>query len=82
MEVSSLGVKLALQLLAYTTAMATPDVSHTCDLYCSLPQHQILIPLSEARNQTHILMDPTLIPNLLSHNRNSPNIPSKTQDFV
>ena len=32
MEVPRLGVKLELQLLAYTTAMATPDLIHICDL--------------------------------------------------
>ena len=30
MEVPRLGVKLELQLLAYTTAMATLDLSHVC----------------------------------------------------
>ena len=43
---SQAGVKSELQLLAYTTAMATPDPSHVCDL------HRILNPLSEARDQT------------------------------
>ena len=32
-------------------------LSHIFDLHCSLRQHQILNPLSEARDQTHILMD-------------------------
>ena len=40
---------------AYTTV--TPDPSHICDLYRSLGQVQILNPLSEARNWTHILRE-------------------------
>ena len=50
MEVPRLGVELELQLLAYTTASATQDLSHICDLHLSLQQHQILNPLSEARD--------------------------------
>ena len=42
---------------AYTTAKATPDPSHICDLHCSLKQYQILKPLSKARVQTHILTE-------------------------
>ena len=34
----------------YTTARATPDLSHICDLPHSLWQCQILNPLSEARD--------------------------------
>ena len=45
------------QLLAYATATATRDLSRVCDLYPSSWQHRILNPLSEARDQTHILMD-------------------------
>ena len=33
MEVSVLGIKSELQLLAYTTATATLDPSHVCNLY-------------------------------------------------
>ena len=42
-EVPGLRVELQLQLPAYTTATATPDLNHTCDL-CLLPmwQQQIL----------------------------------------
>ena len=50
MEVPRLGVKLELWLLAYTTVTATQDPSHICDLRGSLRQHQILNPLSEARD--------------------------------
>ena len=39
----------------YTTATATTDLRCICDLCHSLWQHQILNPLSEARDQTHIL---------------------------
>ena len=34
-------------------------------------QSQILSPLSEARDRTHILMDSSWVLNLLSHNRTS-----------
>ena len=57
MEVPRLGVKSELQLLAYTTATATQDQSHACDLHHSSWQCRILNPLSKARNQTRILMD-------------------------
>ena len=53
MEVSRLGVRSELQLPAYTTATTTPGLS--CILCCSSWQHQVLNPLSEARDQTHIL---------------------------
>ena len=33
MEFPGLGVKLELQLLAYTTAIATQDLSWVCDLH-------------------------------------------------
>ena len=66
-----LGVELELQQLACTIATAMPDPSHVCDLPCSLGQHQILNPLSEARDQ-HILMETTQVLNLLCHNGNSP----------
>ena len=35
MEVPGLGIKLELQLLAFTTTTATPDPSHVCDLHHS-----------------------------------------------
>ena len=40
-----LGVELDLQLLAYTTATATWDLSRICDLYHSSWSNQILTPL-------------------------------------
>ena len=38
-EVPRLGVKLELQLLAYTTATGTQDLSIICDLHHSSRQH-------------------------------------------
>ena len=57
MEVLRLGIESELQLPAYTTATATCNLSHVCDLYPTSWQHQILNPLSEARGGTCILMD-------------------------
>ena len=57
MEVPRLGVKSELQLQTCTTAMATQDPSHICDLRPSLGQHQILNLLSKVRDQTHILTE-------------------------
>ena len=57
MELPRLGVELELQLQACTTATAMPDPSHICDLHPSSGQHQILNPLSEAGDRTHVLMD-------------------------
>ena len=71
MEVPRLGVKWELQLPAYTTATATQEPSHVCDLHCSSQQHQIFNPLSEVRDGTCILMDTGQVRNLLSHNGNS-----------
>ena len=73
-DVSRLGVKSELQLPAYTTATATNDLSHICDLHHSLWQHHILNPVREARDRTCILMDTSQVHNPLSHNRNSPDI--------
>ena len=64
------GMEWELQLLAYTTATAT-DPNCVCDLHHSSWQCQTLNPLSEARDQTHILIDAGWVHNLLSHNRNS-----------
>ena len=65
MEVPRLGVELDLQLPAYATAIATPDLNRICDLYHGSWQHQSLNPLSEARDQTHNLMVPNEIRFLL-----------------
>ena len=60
MEGPRLGVELELQLLVTATATATPDLSCICDLHHSSRQHQILNPLSEARDLTHNLIVPSL----------------------
>ena len=57
MKVFRLGAELELQLPAYTIASTWQDLSHVCDLHHSSWQHRILNFLSEARDQTHILMD-------------------------
>ena len=57
MEVPRLGVESELQLLAYATVTATPDLSHIWDLHHSSRQCRIPNPLREARDQTHILTD-------------------------
>ena len=57
MEGPRLGVESKLHLLAYASAIATQDLSHTCDLHHSSQQCQILNPLSEAGDRTCILMD-------------------------
>ena len=62
MEITRLGVKSGLQLLAYTTTTATPDLSLVSDLHHSSQQSWILDPLSEeARDWTCILMDTSQI---------------------
>ena len=50
-EVAS-GDRMELQVPAYTTATATPDPSHICNLHHSSWQRQILNALSKARDQT------------------------------
>ena len=71
MEVPRQGVQSELQLLAYATIVATRDSSCIYNLYHSLWQHLILKPLSEASDQTHILMHASQVCNLLRHNGNS-----------
>ena len=61
MEIPRLEVQSELQLLACTTATATEDLSHICDPHHSSRQHGILKPLSEARDQTYVLMDPSQV---------------------
>ena len=68
MEVLRLGVKPEPQLPAYTTATATPDLSHVFSLHHSSRHCWILNPLSKARDPTHVLMDARWACNLLSHN--------------
>ena len=57
MEVPRLGGDSELQLLAYTTATTAWGLSFIFKLHHSSRQRWILNPLSEARNQTQILME-------------------------
>ena len=57
MELPRLGGESELQLPAYTTATATLDPSHFCDLHHSSRQCRILHPLSGARDRTGVFMD-------------------------
>ena len=68
MDIPRLGVKMELQLPAYTTATATQDPSLVCttahttpELHHSSRQHWIPNTLSKARNQTCILTDTSWI---------------------
>ena len=67
-EIPRLGVESELQLPSYTTATATSNLSTTWDLCCSVWQHWILNPLSEARDRTYTLMDTSWVLNPPSHN--------------
>ena len=60
MEVPGLGVESELQLLAYTLATATRDLSRIWHLHRSLWSFQTPKLLSEARDRTCILMDSML----------------------
>ena len=70
-EVPRLEIKSELQLPAMATATAMWDPRRICDLHHSSRQPWIPDPLSEARDQTHILMDISQVLNPLSHNGNS-----------
>ena len=61
MDISRLGIKSELQVPAYTTAIATWDLSWVCNLCHSLRQHWIPNPLSETWDWTSILMDTSQI---------------------
>ena len=67
MEVPRLGVESELQLLAYATATAAPDLSCVCDLHHSSWQRWILNPRSEARDRTCNLRVPSQIRCPLGH---------------
>ena len=61
MEFPRLGVKSELQLPAYMTGTAMQNLSCICTLHHSSQQCQIPNPVSEARDQTHIVMDTSWI---------------------
>ena len=61
MEGPRLGVQSELQLPACATATATPDPNRVFKLHHSSRQHQILNPLSKARDRTRIFMDPSRV---------------------
>ena len=61
MEVPRLGVESEFQLPAYTTATATQDLSHVCDIDHSSRHCWSLNPLSEARDEICVLMDTSQI---------------------
>ena len=58
---SQVGVKSVLQLLAYTTATTTRDPNSACDPRYSSREGWIRNQLREARDGTHILMDPSQV---------------------
>ena len=64
MEVPRLGVRSELQLLGYTTAIATAtlDLSLVCDLHQSSWHCRLLNPMIEARDPTRFLMETMLGP--------------------
>ena len=64
--------QLELQLPAYTTGTAMPDLSRICDLNHSSRERQILNPLNGARDGTRILMDTSRVLNSLSYTETSP----------
>ena len=61
MEVPRPGVELELQLPTTAIAPAMWDLSRVCDPHHSSQQRQIPNLLSEARDQTGILMDPSQV---------------------
>ena len=61
MKVPRQGVKSELQLPAYTRATEMQDLHGVCDLHHSSQQRWILNPLSEARDRTCTLMDPSQV---------------------
>ena len=61
MDFPRLGVESELPLPAYSTATASPDLSHVCDLHHSSWQCWIPKPLIKATDGNHILMDTSRI---------------------
>ena len=70
MEIPRLGVRLELQLPAYSHSCGNTRSESYLQLHHSLWQLRVLNPLSEARDRTHILMDTSWVLNPLSHNKN------------
>ena len=70
MEEPRVGAESELQPLAYVTATAMLDPSQVFRHHSSR-QHRILNPLSEAWDQTGVLMDASQVRSLLSHKGNS-----------
>ena len=68
MDSSRLGVESELQLLAYTTATATPDPSHVCVLHHNTRSltHGVGLGIEPTSS-----WDTSRVLNLLSHNGNS-----------
>ena len=71
MKVPKLEVKSEMKLPAYTTTIATLDLSCLCNLYCSLLQCWIINPLATIEPTSSWTLCQVL--NLLSHNGNSEN---------
>jgi len=71
MKVPRLGVESELLPPAYATATAIWDPSYVRDLYHYSQRHWILNTLSQARAQTHLLVDTNQVLYPLSHNGNS-----------
>ena len=61
MEVPKLGVQSELRLPANATATAMQDLSLAFNLHHSSWQRRVLNPLSKAKDQTRILMDPNQV---------------------
>ena len=80
---SGLGLNPSCSCQPAPQLTATWDLSCVCDLHQRSQQHQILHPLSEARDQIHILRDTSQIRYLLSYGRNSKHITlNETPDFI
>ena len=60
-KVPRLGVESELQLPVYTTATAMWDLSCVWNLHHSSQQCRILNSLSEARDPSHVFMDPSWV---------------------
>ena len=75
MEIPRPSIESEMQLQAYVTATATQDLSHICDLHCSLQQRWIFNPLSKARIEPTEGRNQVLNPLRLSGNFSLPYLP-------